>query len=182
MTQTRPEPKVIIIPAKEETLQDQKKKKNLRVAAYCRVSTKKDEQLNSYENQRDYYTEKIMANPNWTMADIFADEGITGTSACKRKDFLRMIRQCRKGKIDMILAKSVSRFARNTVDTLSYTRELRSMGGHLRGAEHQFYLSGKRIPHHHPRCLRTVRKRRDILPRQMGQASGDADGKGKHPV
>ena len=128
MTQTRPEPKVIIIPAKEETLQDQKRKKNLRVAAYCRVSTKKDEQLNSYENQRDYYTEKIMANPNWTMADIFADEGITGTSACKRKDFLRMIRQCRKGKIDMILAKSVSRFARNTVDTLSYTRELRSMG------------------------------------------------------
>ena len=128
MTQTRPEPKVIIIPAKEESLQDQEKKKNLRVAAYCRVSTKKDEQLGSYENQKAYYTEKIMANPNWTMADIFADEGITGTSACKRKDFLRMIRQCRKGKIDMILAKSVSRFARNTVDTLSYTRELRSMG------------------------------------------------------
>lgn len=128
MTQTRPEPKVIIIPAKEESPQDQEKKKNLRVAAYCRVSTKKDEQLNSYENQKAYYTEKIMANPEWTMADIFADEGITGTSACKRKDFLRMIRQCRKGKIDMILAKSVSRFARNTVDTLSYTRELRSMG------------------------------------------------------
>ena len=128
MTQTRPEPKVIVIPAKEESPQDQEKKKNLRVAAYCRVSTKKDEQLNSYENQKAYYTEKIMANPNWTMADIFADEGITGTSACKRKDFLRMIRQCRKGKIDMILAKSVSRFARNTVDTLSYTRELRSMG------------------------------------------------------
>ena len=128
MTQPRPEPKVIIIPAKEESPQDQEKKKNLRVAAYCRVSTKKDEQLNSYENQKAYYTEKIMANPNWTMADIFADEGITGTSACKRKDFLRMVRQCRKGKIDMILAKSVSRFARNTVDTLSYTRELRSMG------------------------------------------------------
>ena len=128
MTQTRPEPKVIIIPAKEESLQDQEKKKNLRVAAYCRVSTKKDEQLGSYENQKAYYTEKIMANPNWTMADIFADEGITGTSACKRKDFLRMIRQCRQGKIDMILAKSVSRFARNTVDTLNYTRELRGMG------------------------------------------------------
>lgn len=128
MTQTRPEPKVIVIPAKKESLQDQEKKKNLRVAAYCRVSTKKDEQLGSYENQKAYYTEKIMANPDWTMADIFADEGITGTSACKRKDFLRMIRQCRKGKIDMILAKSVSRFARNTVDTLSYTRELRSMG------------------------------------------------------
>ena len=128
MTQSRPEPKVIVIPAKEESPQDQEKKKNLRVAAYCRVSTKKDEQLNSYENQKAYYTEKIMANPNWTMADIFADEGITGTSACKRKDFLRMIRQCRKGKIDMILAKSVSRFARNTLDTISYTRELRSLG------------------------------------------------------
>ena len=128
MTQSRPEPKVIVIPAKEELPQDQEKKKNLRVAAYCRVSTKKDEQLNSYENQKAYYTEKIMANPDWTMADIFADEGITGTSACKRKDFLRMIRQCRQGKIDMILAKSVSRFARNTVDTLNYTRELRGMG------------------------------------------------------
>jgi DNA invertase Pin-like site-specific DNA recombinase len=128
MTQSRPEPKVIVIPAKEESPQDQEKKKNLRVAAYCRVSTKKDEQLNSYENQKAYYTEKIMANPDWTMADIFADEGITGTSACKRKDFLRMIRQCRQGKIDMILAKSVSRFARNTVDTLNYTRELRGMG------------------------------------------------------
>ena len=128
MTQSRPEPKVIVIPAKEESPQDQEKKKNLRVAAYCRVSTKKDEQLNSYENQKAYYTEKIMANPDWTMADIFADEGITGTSACKRKDFLRMIRHCRQGKIDMILAKSVSRFARNTLDTISYTRELRSLG------------------------------------------------------
>ena len=75
MTQSRPEPKVIVIPAKEESPQDQEKKKNLRVAAYCRVSTKKDEQLNSYENQKAYYTEKIMANPDWTMADIFADEG-----------------------------------------------------------------------------------------------------------
>ena len=128
MTQSRPEPKVIVIPAKEESPQDQEKKKNLRVAAYCRVSTKKDEQLNSYENQKAYYTEKIMANPDWTMVDIFADEGITGTSTCRRKDFLRMIRQCRQGKIDMILAKSVSRFARNTLDTISYTRELRSLG------------------------------------------------------
>jgi len=128
MTQSRPEPKVIVIPAKEESPQDQEKKKNLRVAAYCRVSTKKDEQLNSYENQKAYYMEKIMKNPEWTMADIFADEGITGTSAYKRKDFLRMIRHCRQGKIDMILAKSVSRFARNTVDTLNYTRELRGMG------------------------------------------------------
>lgn len=65
-----------------------------------------------------------MKNPDWTMVDIFADEGITGTSTCRRKQFLRMIRQCRQGKIDMILAKSVSRFARNTLDTISYTREL----------------------------------------------------------
>ena len=128
MTQSRPEPKVIVIPAKEESPQDQEKKKNLRVAAYCRVSTGDEEQLTSYENQKAFYTEKIMKNPEWTMVDIFADEGITGTSTCRRKDFLRMIRQCRQGKIDMILAKSVSRFARNTLDTISYTRELRSLG------------------------------------------------------
>ena len=128
MTDTRPAPKVIVIPAKVETPQEQAKKKNLRVAAYCRVSTDSEEQLNSYENQKAYYTEKIMTTPDWTMASIFADEGITGTSARKRKDFLRMIRQCRQGKIDLILTKSVSRFARNTVDTISYTRELRSLG------------------------------------------------------
>lgn len=128
MTQNKPAPKVIVIPAKEESAQELEKKKNLRVAAYCRVSTNSEEQLNSYENQKAYYTEKIMTNPDWTMVDVFADEGKTGTSACKRKDFLRMIRQCRQGKIDMILAKSVSRFARNTVDTLNYTRELRSLG------------------------------------------------------
>lgn len=128
MTQPRPEPKVIIIPAKEETPEGKEKKRSLRVAAYCRVSTDKKEQLTSYENQKAYYTQKIMTTPNWTMVDIFADEGKTGTSTCKRKDFLRMIRQCRQGKIDLILAKSVSRFARNTVDTLNYTRELRGLG------------------------------------------------------
>ena len=128
MMKNKPAPKVIVIPAKEESAQELEKKKNLRVAAYCRVSTNSEEQLNSYENQKAYYTEKIMTNPDWTMVDVFADEGKTGTSACKRKDFLRMIRQCRQGKIDMILAKSVSRFARNTVDTLNYTRELRGLG------------------------------------------------------
>ena len=99
-----------------------------KTAGYARVSTDSEEQLTSYENQKAFYTEKIMKNPEWTMVDIFADEGITGTSTCRRKDFLRMIRQCRQGKIDMILAKSVSRFARNTLDTISYTRELRSLG------------------------------------------------------
>ena len=128
MTESHPEKKIIVIPAKKESQQEQAKKRNLRVAAYCRVSTGDEEQLTSYENQKAFYTEKIMKNPEWTMVDIFADEGITGTSTCRRKDFLRMIRQCRQGKIDMILAKSVSRFARNTLDTISYTRELRSLG------------------------------------------------------
>lgn len=121
-------PNVIMIPAKAETAQEQEKKRHLRVAAYCRVSTDSEEQLSSYENQLTYYTEKIMKEPGWTMAGVFADEGVTGTSTCKRKEFLRMIRQCRQGKIDMILAKSVSRFARNTVDTLNFTRELRGLG------------------------------------------------------
>ena len=121
-------PNVIVIPAKVETPQEQEKRRHLRVAAYCRVSTDSEEQLSSYENQLAYYTEKIMKEPGWTMAGVFADEGITGTSTCKRKEFLRMIRQCRQGKIDMILAKSVSRFARNTVDTLNFTRELRGLG------------------------------------------------------
>ena len=128
MTESQPEKKIIVIPAKKKSPQGQAKKRNLRVAAYCRVSTGDEEQLTSYENQKAFYTEKIMKNPEWTMVDIFADEGITGTSTCRRKDFLRMIRQCRQGKIDMILAKSVSRFARNTLDTISYTRELRSLG------------------------------------------------------
>ena len=97
-------PNVIVIPAKVETPQEQEKKRHLRVAAYCRVSTDREEQLSSYENQLSYYTEKIMKEPGWTMAGVFADEGITGTSTCKRKEFLRMIRQCRQGKIDMILA------------------------------------------------------------------------------
>ena len=79
-------PNVIVIPAKVETPQEQEKKRHLRVAAYCRVSTDSEEQLSSYENQLAYYTEKIMKEPGWTMAGVFADEGITGTSTCKRKE------------------------------------------------------------------------------------------------
>ena len=99
-----------------------------RVAAYARVSTDSEEQLTSYEAQQNYYTDKIMTNREWTMAGIFADEGITGTSARKRPEFLKMIRLCKQKKIDIVLTKSISRFARNTLDTISYTRELRSMG------------------------------------------------------
>lgn len=101
--------------------------RQLRVAAYCRVSTKQEEQLNSYEVQRNYYTEKINSEPKWTLVDIFADKGITGTSVKKRDEFNRMIRMCNRGKIDMILVKSISRFARNTVDCLTYVRKLKDM-------------------------------------------------------
>ena len=99
----------------------------LRVAAYCRVSTDEEEQLNSYEAQIAYYTEFIAKNPSWTFSGIYADEGITGTSTIKRKNFLRLMSDCEKGKIDMILTKSISRFARNTVDSLSWVRKLRAM-------------------------------------------------------
>ncbi len=118
---------VTIIPAKllEER---QAMKRQLRVAAYCRVSTEEEEQQSSYEAQCSYYTDKIMTNPEWTMAGIFADEGITGTSTKNRDDFNRMIRKCKAKKIDLILTKSISRFARNTLDTINYTRMLRAMG------------------------------------------------------
>ena len=119
-------PTVICIPAKPEVVRASKRQ--LRVAAYCRVSTDDEEQLTSYEAQKNYYTDKIMTNKEWTMAGIFADEGITGTSAHKRPEFLRMIRQCKQGKIDIVLTKSISRFARNTVDCLNYVRALKELG------------------------------------------------------
>ena len=119
-------PTVIFIPPKPEAVRASKRQ--LRVAAYCRVSTDDEEQLTSYEAQKNYYTDKIMTNKEWTMAGIFADEGITGTSARKRPEFLRMIRQCKQGKIDIVLTKSISRFARNTVDCLNYVRALKELG------------------------------------------------------
>ena len=81
-----------------------------------------------YTSQQVYYTDKIMSNPEWTMVDVFADRGITGTSARKRPEFLRMIRLCRQKKVDIVLTKSISRFARNTVDCLKYIRALRELG------------------------------------------------------
>ena len=100
----------------------------MKVAAYCRVSTDNDEQLNSYEAQIKYYTEAISKNPKWIFSGIYADEGITGTQVNKRKNFLRLMHDCEKGKVDYILTKSISRFARNTVDSLSWVRKLRAMG------------------------------------------------------
>ena len=125
---TDEKPRVIVIPPKPELLQTTAVKKQLRVAAYCRVSTKEEEQASSYEAQCEYYTDKIMSNKEWTMAGIFADEGITGTSTKKRTEFLRMIRQCKQKKIDLILTKSIQRFARNTLDCINYTRILRQLG------------------------------------------------------
>ena len=98
-----------------------------RVAAYCRVSTDSDEQLNSYKNQLEYYTGKISSNPDWEPVEVFADEGITGTSTKKRDEFNRMIEMCKAGKIDIILTKSVHRFARNTLDSIKYVRMLRAL-------------------------------------------------------
>lgn len=121
------EMRVVVIPAKS-CEENKQAAKCLRVAAYCRVSTDDEEQKTSYEAQIGYYTKKINQNPEWQMAGIFADEGISGTQAQKRPEFLKMIRLCRQRKIDIILTKSLSRFARNTVDSLGYIRELRALG------------------------------------------------------
>lgn len=120
--------RIISIPAKPELARQKAIQRQLRVAAYCRVSTDDEEQLSSYEAQQEYYTDKIMTNKEWTMVGIFADEGITGTSARKRPEFLRMIQKCKQKKIDLILVKSISRFARNTVDCLNYIRTLKALG------------------------------------------------------
>ena len=100
----------------------------LRVAAYCRVSSDSDDQLNSFAAQQNHYFEYISSHDKWELAEIYADEGITGTSAKKRDDFQRMLSDCRKGRIDKILVKSISRFARNTTDCLEALRELKSLG------------------------------------------------------
>ena len=99
-----------------------------KVAAYCRVSTDSSDQLNSYRTQIGYYTNFIAQHPGWELADIYADEGITGTSLEKRDEFKRMLQDCRAGKIQRILVKSVSRFARNTLELIETTRELKDLG------------------------------------------------------
>lgn len=123
-----PTKKVTIIPAKNpKFLPEQRNRKKLRVAAYCRVSSDKDEQINSFEVQVQHYTEMISSNPNWKNAGIFADEGISGTSIKNRKEFQRLLRHCQEGRIDLILVKSVSRFGRNTEDALKISRRLKKI-------------------------------------------------------
>lgn len=115
--------KAIVIPASQAP-----EELKLRVAAYCRVSSDSEDQRNSFAAQNAYYTEYITGKENWMLVDIYADEGITGTSAQKRPDFQRMLADCRKGRIDKVLVKSISRFARNTKDCLEITRELKALG------------------------------------------------------
>lgn len=128
VTSVQPPKTVRIIPATIDTKAAiTQNYRQLRVAAYCRVSTKQDEQLNSYEVQRTHYEERIRTEPKWSLVGIFADKGITGTSMKKRDEFNKMLRLCYKGKIDMIIVKSISRFARNTLDVIKITRKLREI-------------------------------------------------------
>lgn len=121
--------RVTIIPAKPELSKDSNYDlKPKRVAAYCRVSTDREEQEHSFETQKAMYTDMIMMKPTWQMAGIYADDGITGTIAKKRPGFMKMIDDSRKGKIDIIITKSVSRFSRNNLDCLIYVRELKELG------------------------------------------------------
>ena len=119
---------VTLIEPKQSFVVDKDRHKQKRVAAYCRVSTDKEEQVTSYTNQMKVYTEMINTNKEWVFAGLYADEGISGTKADKRPQFKKMIDDCYKGKIDYIITKSVSRFARNTVECLQYVRTLKGKG------------------------------------------------------
>ena len=125
-TATAVKKNIAVIPAKQEydrSIRPQLLRK--RVAAYCRVSTLEEQQATSYEAQVEYYTELIQNTPNWTLAGIYADDGKSATMIRKRDDFQAMIDDCMAGKIDMVITKSISRFARNTVDSLIYIRKLK---------------------------------------------------------
>ena len=102
--------------------------RKLRVVAYCRVSTGSDEQLVSLEAQKNHYESYIKANPDWEFAGLYFDEGISGTKKEKRTALLQMIKDCEQGKIDFIITKSISRFARNTTDCLEMVRKLMDLG------------------------------------------------------
>ena len=121
------EKNIMVIPARKRvgSTAAKEKIKKLRVAAYCRVSTETEEQNSSYEVQVAHYTEFIKKNTEWEFAGIFADDGISGTNTKKRDEFNRMIAECMDGNIDMVITKSISRFARNTLDCLQYIRQLK---------------------------------------------------------
>ena len=118
---------VTVIPARRRRMQAGavQEKPKIKVAAYCRVSTDSDEQATCYEMQVEHYTDYITKNTEWELVDIYADDGISGTNTKKREEFNRMIEDCMAGKIDMVITKSISRFARNTLDCLQYIRKLK---------------------------------------------------------
>ena len=120
--------KITVIPATTTSESNQTQKNKIRVAAYCRVSTDHEDQEGSFRNQVDYYTNLINNNPDWVMVGIFADEGISGTGTKKRSGFMDMIAACENHEVDLVITKSVSRFARNTADSLKYSRKLKSLG------------------------------------------------------
>ena len=122
--------RVTVIPAVEtfSAIETESSTRLKRVAAYARVSTENEEQLSSYEAQVDHYTRYIQSNNQWRFVEVYADEGISATSTKKRDGFNRMIKDALAGKIDLIITKSVSRFARNTVDTLTTVRKLKDKG------------------------------------------------------
>ena len=120
--------KVTVTPADPKYTQKDIRKQHLRVAPYCRVSTGSEEQQTSFTAQMEYYTQRIADTEGWTMVRLYADEGITGTSTKKRTQFNKMIRDAEKGKIDLVITKSVSRFCRNTLDGLEYIRRLKKCG------------------------------------------------------
>ena len=123
-------PEINVIPATVRSVESGgqiKKQRNLRVAAYCRVSTGDESQQTSYTTQKRFYTQLITSKPGWTMAGIYADEAISGTSRAKRKQFNEMMKAALSGKMDYIVTKSISRFARNTIDTLDCVRQLRQL-------------------------------------------------------
>lgn len=120
--------RITVTPADPKYLEKDICKQHLRVAPYCRVSTGSEEQQTSFTAQMEYFTRRIADNKDWTMVKMYADRGITGTSAKKRPEFLKMIRDAEKGKIDLVITKSVSRFCRNTLDGLEYVRRLKKCG------------------------------------------------------
>lgn len=137
--------KIEVIPARPEfTNRAERKQRKTRLAVYCRVSTSQEDQLESFENQQIHYRDYVASHPTYELVKIYADEGITGTNTRRREEFKAMIADCEAGLIDMVITKSISRFARNTADCLQYTRLLRDKGiGVLFEKEDIFTLDGK---------------------------------------
>ncbi len=121
---------VTVIPARSrmELHRTKVETKKIRVAAYCRLSTDNEDQVHSFNAQVSYYTDYIEKHEQYELAGIYADEGISGTNVKKREQFKRMIRDCEQGLIDLVITKSISRFARNTQDCLEYSRKFKNLG------------------------------------------------------